>query len=318
MKLSFKRAGGLLLAATVAIVSGFAGAGIAQADNGTVISISQTNDYTATHTSIKVGDTAHITLKVVNHGTVTITDIILSVDVDYEGSAAEEPDIKCPSGYTLEAGKSMECTSEYTVVAGDVDRGYVLIPYQVVGMAGKTEVSDLTSVKLGGEPAPNPAKPAVKIVNDSVDKATAHPGDTLTYTFTIQNSGTEALSGLSVDIVQFTGAPEPKTAACDSTTDVDKLTLAAGKTVTCKVTYKVTDADVKTATVSFQVQVSGKAGTATVTAKSQVLTTKVTKANVTASTGGSVSTFAAAAALGVLVMLAGAGVLVLARRRQQA
>ena len=442
MKISWRRLGVASIAATVGMISAFAG-GVAHAAGPEIkLDMKAVSNSTVSPTFIDVGDTASFTFTVTNTGDVALSEVNIKIVDPYLASGAK-PHIDCPRT-AMDAGTSMECHAEYQFLKADAERGHTYIVFVATGVApggqqvespqappffvlpgGKdgsdfhvtNNVSDLLNaagdtvtytavvnndynqdwadvkIHVGDRAFPCTAKlaphakvtctatvtysaadlaagkitvdvwggywltdtklpdvftkqeittsvtrfnmeaptaPAVRIVGDAVDKEAANPGDTLTYTFSVQNSGNASLSGLALSTVKFAGqgtAPDLTKATCSqggTAVTLGNVTLAFRELVTCKVTYKVVDADVTKGEVALQVRVAakpaqgdalsldGKPWTTKVTAK------PVTKPSLTAPTGGaSVGSAPAAAGLGVLAMLMGLMVTVLARRRQQ-
>lgn len=432
MKISLRRVAGLAVAASVAMLSISAGGTVAQAADPKIVLtvMDMDKDILQTETSIAM------TLTVANTGDAKLTniDVKLADDAIIGGT---KPDVKCV-GDTLDIERELKCTTTYTYVRADDDRGYTYLSFEATGTAGaetvtypygylvltgagatvtiesdstglvnpagdtvkytftvknafqdialkdaqiwiegepKDQVTDCgVSVPAGGSstctatrtytaadiatwddgkttikayigaffvadklpasitsknwiigpakyPLEAPTKPAVKFLTESVDKESAKPGDTLTYTFTVQNSGSEELKNLALKTVSFTGdkatAPDPAKATCTQggkAVTLADVKLAFKEKVTCTLTYKVVAADATAATVSLQISVTAKATQLEVNANSKALSTKITKAALTAPTGGSMAAPPMAGALGGLALLAGLGMMIAVRR----
>lgn len=68
-------------------------------------------------------------------------------------------------------------------------------------------------------------------------------GETITYVFTVENTGNTTLSSLTVSDTSFTGAGTLSSIVCTISTDATIATLAPGGTETCTATYVVQEGD---------------------------------------------------------------------------
>ncbi|MFE7487804.1 hypothetical protein [Kitasatospora sp. NPDC057541] len=168
---------------------------------------------------VNVGDTVTYTYTVTNTGTATVHDLVLTDD--------RVSSITC-SATTLAAGQSTTCTGTYTVTAADAVAGSVTNHATVKGLDPQGE--------LVQSPPAEETVTVASVASLSLTKKadTAGPvnvGDTITYTYTVTNTGTAAVHSLTVtdDLVS------PVT--CSATT------LAAGQSTTCSGSYVVTSAD---------------------------------------------------------------------------
>ncbi|MFC9594497.1 hypothetical protein ACFTUC_32525 [Streptomyces sp. NPDC056944] len=169
-----------------------------------------------------VGDAMPYSYVVTNEGGTEITGLAITDD--------RVTGITCDSATLAPAGSpgdSTTCRGSYTVTAADAQTGHV------TNTAKATGTSD-------GRPIESPPTEATVTVVGSASlglakKAdTAGPvrvGQTVTYTYTVTNTGRTPLDGLTV---QDDHAPD---VTCDATT------LAAGEDTTCRATYRVTEAD---------------------------------------------------------------------------
>ncbi|MFJ5920997.1 hypothetical protein ACIQF6_00185 [Kitasatospora sp. NPDC092948] len=167
-----------------------------------------------------VGDTVSYTYTVTNTGTAAVTNV--SVTDDHVTS------VTCDST-TLAPGANTLCHGTYVVTAADVTAGHVT----------NTAVANGTDPQ--GQPVQSPpAEVTVPVVGEaqlSIQKAADsagpfHVGDTVSYTYTVTNPGTAAVSNITVTDDHVTSV------TCDSTT------LAPGASTLCHGTYVVTAADV--------------------------------------------------------------------------
>ncbi len=173
------------------------------------------------------GAQVNFTYVTTNSGNTTITAPITVTD-----NLIPAANITCetfPTGGILPGG-TYTCEGVYTVTATDVDLGSVT---NLASATDGTTTSPLTSATI-----PNESTPALSIVKTAAEGATfAELGDTLSYTFTVTNSGTRAFAApvtvtdtLIGEIVCFTPTTE----------DPDFI---SGEVAVCTANYVVTQAD---------------------------------------------------------------------------
>ncbi len=187
-----------------------------------------------------IGDTITYAFTVTNTGNVPLTGITVS-----------DPLIGAVSGgpITLAAGAvdTATFTATYTVTAADVDAGTVNNTATVKGTpptGADVTGPGSTSTPLAAAPAMTLAKSGT--LNDGGD-GVANVGDTITYAFTVKNTGNVTLSNVTVTDpkVTVTGGP---------------ITLAAGATdaTTFTAVYTLTAADIDAGTFDNTATVTGK------------------------------------------------------------
>ncbi|MFJ5921103.1 right-handed parallel beta-helix repeat-containing protein [Kitasatospora sp. NPDC092948] len=246
------------------------------------------------------GDTVTYTFTVTNTGGTAVENIV--VDDPKVGP------VGCP-GTGLAAGGSMECTATYTVTEQDAAAGEITNTATVSGAApdGSTVTSPPASTTVRVTPQPSGALSLSK----SADPATVHTaGQTVTYTFTVTNTGDTAVENITVD------DPKVGPVGCPGTG------LAAGSSMECTATYTVTEQDIAAGEITNTATATGTAsGGSTVTSPSAGVTVAVTpkrphgpkhEGGALAATGSPVPGIAAAAAVAVLT----AGLVLIRRGRQ--
>src|SRR5262249_53700082 len=142
---------------------------------------------------VDAGDTIAYTFTVTNAGDVTLTGI--AVDDPKVGA------VTCPQT-TLQPGQATTCTGTYTITQADVNAGSVDNTATAGGMppsgpsvssapdstsTSTTTVSTLTIDKQAGAPT------------DVNSNGRVDTGDTIDYTFVVENTGTVTLTGIAVD-----------------------------------------------------------------------------------------------------------------------
>ena len=182
----------------------------------------------------RVGDTVRYTLTATNTGTVTLTGVTLSdrlaglsaIDADWPGTAG-----------TLAPSQTATATAEYTVTQADVDAGSIVNAATATGnppAGAPVTGTDSTTVRTA-----DPADGIALVKDERVTSGTGVAGDTVTFTFTIANTGNRTLDGVTLDDDQarlgaVTFGPWPARAG----------QLAPGQSVTATATYVLTQADV--------------------------------------------------------------------------
>jgi len=199
---------------------------------------------TADTETFVAGQEVTYTFDIVNNGEVALNDVTLTdalvglTDLTYvawPGAPNNDPN-DSNNSLTLQVGETAQATAKYTATQADVDAGTILNAAQVVGTPPSgDDVSDTDDVTLTG-PAHNPALTLVK----SADVDTYVAGDTITYTFTMENTGNTTLTGVTV--------ADPLAGLSDLTytwpTGNSAGVLEPGQTAAATATYTATQADV--------------------------------------------------------------------------
>ncbi|WP_068108891.1 DUF11 domain-containing protein [Nocardioides dokdonensis] len=189
------------------------------------------------------GDTITFALKVTNTGSaaldpVTVHDPLLS---------GATPNVVCPGG-ALAPAASRTCSSRtYTLTQADVDAGTVENTATVTGRAanGRTVThSASTSTPVGAAPAIHLTKRATLV---DLAPVGANAGDTITYEFSVRNTGNTTLSAITLTDPLLGGL-----VTCAATA------LPPAAATTCTTTsYVVRQADVNAGTVDNTATVAG-------------------------------------------------------------
>lgn len=180
------------------------------------------------------GDTVGYTFRVSNTGTVALQDIV--IDDPLLGGA-----IDCPAldGLALAPGASVDCGPiVYTLTQADADAGTVHNEASVDAVSTLGDVTDDTEadVAVPGTNGISLGKAAGDVVDVDSDGAVG-AGDTVSYTFTVTNTGTTTLSDARITDPMLGGAVD-----CAALVGVE---LAPGQTVTCApIVYTLTQDDV--------------------------------------------------------------------------
>ncbi|WP_223585902.1 DUF11 domain-containing protein [Microbacterium sp. OVT16B] len=168
---------------------------------------------------VGAGDTVPYSFTVRNTGTTQLREIVLN-DPLLGG------EIECPAldGLQLEPGQEVVCGPvDYVLTQADVDAGTVHNTATVEGQSwsGTADATDEADVRVAGTDALSLLKSAAAIV-DANGNGRTDAGDTIAYTFTVTNTGTTTLTGISVSDPRLSGD-----IVCDTTE------LAPGEATLC-------------------------------------------------------------------------------------
>lgn len=179
------------------------------------------------------GDTIDYSFEVENTGNVTLNNV--AVTDPLPGLSA----ITCPGGNpipTLAIGATETCTATYTLLQADVDAGQVDNTATASGTDpddNPVEDTGTTTTVVAGNPALAITKTGV--VADGGD-GVADVGDSIDYSFEVENAGNVTLTNISVS------DPLVGTVTCPSGNPIPSL--APGASETCTGTYALVQADV--------------------------------------------------------------------------
>jgi uncharacterized repeat protein (TIGR01451 family) len=130
---------------------------------------------------------------------------------------------------TLRTGETATCTAGYTISQSDVDAGHVT---NTAHANGATPNSDDVASPLADATVTAIQAPAIHLVKSAFPTDYADPGETITYTYTVANTGNVTLHGITLHDDRL------GTITCPETT------LSPGDSATCYATHITTRADV--------------------------------------------------------------------------
>ena len=189
---------------------------------------------------VSAGDVLEYDFLVENSGNTTIDGI--DVQDDLAGVT-----VSCPTT-TLAAGTSTTCSGSYTVSQPDVDAAGVV---NTATVTATPEAGVLPPVPPSTVTTPISQSPGIQLTKANISGSGPFvAGQTVTYRFTVVNTGDVSLDEVVLSDPRLTGA----TFTCDST-------LAIGASTTCDVDYVVQQSDIDDGQIS---------NTATVTANSPI------------------------------------------------
>jgi len=181
----------------------------------------------------QAGDTVDYTYTVTNDGNTPVSGIGIT-ETGFTGTGM--PPAPTCTTTTLAPTATTQCTASYVVTQADIVAGSVSNTAVATGqdaVTGAVTSPDATAVVTV---APAPALTLTK----SVDHDTVSgPGEIVTYSFDIENTGNVAVTGVGVTESDFTGSGPSPVVSCPPAA----ASLAPGATVTCTAPYELTQAD---------------------------------------------------------------------------
>ncbi len=183
------------------------------------------------------GDVPEYTITVENTGSQTLTGIIISDELNGTALALSAPSGDANSDGNLDVGETWTYTASYTVTQADIDAGNDLvnqvsvITTEVPGPTANSATTPLSStagltVKKNQTGGPNPVTAA---------------GDVLEYTITVENTGSQTLTGVIISDELNGTALALSAPSGDANSDGN---LDVGETWTYTISYIVTQQDI--------------------------------------------------------------------------
>ncbi len=191
---------------------------------------------TATETSFNsTSDTLHYTIVLTNTGNVSLADPTVT-DPSATGLSCDGGG----AGTTLLPAGVITCTATHPIVQGDINTGSVSNTATGTASFSGTTYTVTAAVRVAA--AQGPALGIVKTV--PAGTAFSNVGDSITYTYTLTNTGNVALDGpFSVTDNKIT---DPNSVSCPST----PTSINPGEKIVCTATYKVTQTDITAGSVT--------------------------------------------------------------------
>ncbi|MFT4010041.1 MAG: hypothetical protein QM655_08365, partial [Nocardioidaceae bacterium] len=180
---------------------------------------------------------------------------------------------------TLAPDASTECTATYTVTQADLDAGTAISNTATATGEDPTGESVTSSESTATVTVDQSASlSVVKSANvASVDAA----GDTITYTFTVTNTGNATIRHVVIHETSFSGTGTLSAIKCP------KTRLSPGESMTCRARYKVTKADLQAGTLKNRARAIGSdAAASSVTSNVSGVVIETGSASASADTGG--------------------------------
>ncbi len=197
--------------------------------------------------SVDVGDTVNYQITVQNTGKGTLSNVTVSDSLIASLSCSPA------QGSSLAVGASMVCTGSHTVTAGDLaaaTAGTGVLENVATGtgeVLGGGTISDSDTASVTLEPAGiTPAIDLIKTLDSFTDNDSSggySVGDDLVYRLTFTNTGSDSLSGVTINDTLLPGA----SVACSAVTPA---VMAPLDSVTCTVPYTIVAGDIVTDAVT--------------------------------------------------------------------
>lgn len=182
--------------------------------------------------SFRVGQEITYTFVLTNIGNVTLRDIA-PVEAEFSGTGDLGP--VTPVSATLAQGESATFTASYTLTQEDVDAGQVTNVAVGYGVppSGPPIDAPPSEIEIPVTPAP---ELSVEKTSDTV--SISAPGEVISYTFVVTNTGNVTLTNVVPVEAEFSGSGELGDLSPES------ATLAPGEAATFTAEYVVTQADI--------------------------------------------------------------------------
>ncbi|WP_187393445.1 SpaA isopeptide-forming pilin-related protein [Bacillus sp. E214] len=182
---------------------------------------------TADKEEVKVGETITYTIKVINIGNIALTDV--NVVDEMVGLDTTEK---------LEVGETKTFTVEHVATTEDIGELTNVAVAKVIVDDEEIVNKDSVTVQVSEEDAP------ALTVEKTADKSQYKPGETVTYTITITNTGNIDLKGIELtDVFSKDGDDTIKQLTLEGYDAENGFDLAVGKTATFTATYVIPDTD---------------------------------------------------------------------------
>ncbi|MQY13489.1 hypothetical protein SRB5_36370 [Streptomyces sp. RB5] len=185
-----------------------------------------------------VGGTVTYTFTATNSGETTLTGLGI-IENSFTGTGGPLA-VSCTET-TLAPGASTDCTATYDVTQADLDAGSITntATARATTPSGDPTLSDSSTVTVD-----TTAEASLSLTKSVVPDTVVGAGDTVTYHFTVRNTGGATLNNVTVTDSVFSGTGTPPAASCPNGP------LPPGGERECTATYAVTQADVDAGTIT--------------------------------------------------------------------
>ena len=212
------------------------------------------------------GQTVTYTFAITNNGNVTLTNLnVADTQSTPAGPLTSGP--TCPIGplppaFTgaLAPGLTADCTATYTVTQADMDKGFI----DDTALATANAPSGTTLTSNAATAIVNTLQtPAITLTKTATPASVSAPGQVVTYSYQVINTGNVTLTGVAVTDTQAAPAgPLTSGPSCPTTN------LAPGAGTTCTASYTVSQADIDNGAIADTAEATGLApmGTTVVSA----------------------------------------------------
>jgi len=199
------------------------------------------------------GDTITYTITTINTGNVTLTDVSVTDTLlpitAADCAATSNADVFTNDGTeSLDVGESVVCTVIYDLTVEDIDNG--ARPNTATANASdpnSNPVTDSTTVSsaLQQETSISLLKTAAAPDLSNGNAGILDAGDTISYTFDVENTGNVTLTNVTVTDLSLIAPDYVFNIDCGTGNNIIP-SLAAGATASCSATYIITASDINT------------------------------------------------------------------------
>ncbi len=236
------------------------------ADQAPALTVEKNADPT---TATAAGQTIDYRFLVTNTGNVTLTGITVA-ETAFTGTGTP-PAVTCPvDAASLLPGASTTCTATYETTLADVEAGE--IRNTAVASANAPGGGSIDSPPSTATVTLEPIR-ALSLLKTGAPALISSLAGEVEYAFTVTNTGTVTLSGISIEETAFTGTGAAPVISCPA----GAVSLAPAASVTCTAAYTPTQADLDQGSFSNTATASGTApaGGGTVTSDPSTFTVTV-------------------------------------------
>ena len=178
-------------------------------------------------TYTKAGDVINYTYALKNTSNVTLSEPFTVTD--------DKVTVTCPAVGKLAPNDTLSCTGAYTVTQADLDAGSVAnIAAGHATSGGKAITSNQAQATVNAVQSP-----ALSITKSANPVSYAKAGDVIEYSYVVKNTGNLTLSG------PFTVTDDKAAVTCPAT-----ASLAPGESISCTASYKTSQADMNSGSVT--------------------------------------------------------------------
>lgn len=193
--------------------------------------------------STRAGDAIVFTLRLVNDGARTLSNVSARVDLAHFNGTGSLGMVNCPASLSLAPGQAGNCQVTYVVTQQDIDGlDSLLLTADASGDFGG-QTYDTSVIRESNDTAEVQIAPleSLSMVKTSSLPILNAAGDQIGYQFQIANLGTRTLYNVSIIESSFTGSSELGQLSCPNTLSV----LSPGASAQCSVQYTAVANDMK-------------------------------------------------------------------------
>ena len=222
---------------------------------------------------LNAGDTINYRFTVTNTGPVPLANVrVAEVAASFTGTGTPPVVSGGPISLAVGASDSTTFTASYQITQEDINAGGVSNQARATGSSPQgVDVADLSDSDDPAQAGPDDPTttplaqaPSITLVKASAldlgANGTLNAGDTITYSFTVTNTGNVPLANVRVAEVSFTGTGAPPVV---SGGPIALLAVGASDSTTFTASYQITQADIDARGVTNQARATGSSPSGT-------------------------------------------------------